>query len=237
MNGGLLHSAAGMNLATQIQDLRAQNIANANTIGYRRKLASAEAFSASLRAAAGLTLPDYREEVDLTAGRIIQTGEPLDIAIDGKAYLAVETDRGVRYTKNGSMQLDADSTLVAFDGTPILGEAGPIQIDPARGPIAISKEGDVTQDGETLGRLRVAEFENERQLISEGEGRYRARPGQEPLEPTESRVLQGHIEQSNVNVIDELVQMIAGFRAFEAAQKALVSVDRIRQQSVTNSRQ
>lgn len=234
MNGGLLQSAAGMDLATRIQDLRAQNISNANTIGYRKKLASAEAFSSSLRAAAGLTLPDYKEDIDFTPGLTTLTGEPLDVAVDGDGYFTIETEQGPRYTRNGNFSLDADATLVAFDGQPVLGTSGPIQFDPARGPATINRNGEVFQDGENIGKLSIARFADQRALIPQGDGRFRAAPNVPAEEATDASVLQGYLEQSNVNVVDELVEMIAGFRAFEAAQKAMVSVDRIHAQAVAS---
>lgn len=232
MNGGILHSAKALDLAIKFQDVRAQNIANANTVGYRRRVASAEAFSASLRAAAGLTLPGYKEEIDHSVGQIRHTGQDLDLAIDGKGWFAVETDRGERYTRNGEFHLDRDSRLVAFDGAPVLGDAGPIVIDPARGPVAIDARGEVVQDDQVVGRVRVVEFADDRRLKAEGDGRFAASFTDEPSEALDARVQQGYLEHANVNVIDEMVQMIAGFRAFEAAQKALMANDRIRAEQI-----
>lgn len=227
MNNGIIHSAKALNLAIKFQDTRAQNIANANTVGYQRRIASAEAFSTSLRAAAGLTLPDYKEEVDHSPGMIRHTGQELDLAIDGKGWFTLETDRGERYSRNGEFRIDRDGQLSAFDGTPVLGEAGPIILDPARGPVAVDSRGEMTQDNESIGRLRVVQFQDDRNLVPEGDGRYRASPNDEPAVATDSEVQQGYLEHSNVNVIDEMVQMISGFRAFEAAQKAMMANDRI----------
>lgn len=227
MNEGIIHAAKALNLAIQFQDTRAQNIANANTVGYQRRIASAEAFSTSLRAAAGLTLPDYKEEIDHSPGQIRHTGQELDLAIHGKGWFTLETERGDRFSRNGEFHIDRDGRLAAFDGAPVMGDAGPIVIDPARGPVAIDRRGDVVQDGQALGRLRIAQFDDDRNLVPEGDGRYRPASHDQPKEARDASVQQEYLEHSNVNVIDEMVQMISGFRAFEAAQKAMVANDRV----------
>lgn len=228
MNGGILHAAAALDLLGKMQDTRAQNLANASTVGYRKRVASVQAFASAMRQAAGLTLPDYREDVDHTSGVLTPTGQNLDLALEGKGFFAVETARGVRFTRNGNFALDGQGFLVAHDGARVLGQAGPLQADPARGSLAIDARGEVSQDGEPLGRLRVVEFQNLQRLIPEDSGRFREGPDAEPFESLESRVQQGYLENANVNVVDELVAMIAGLRAFEAAQRALSGIDRTR---------
>ncbi len=228
MNGGILQTAAALDLLGKMQDTRAQNLANASTVGYRKRVASAEAFASALRAAAGLTLPGYRESVDHTPGVIRSTGQDLDLAIEGKGFFAVETGRGVRFTRNGNFALNGEGFLVAQDGARVLGQTGPIQADPARGALLIDARGEINQDGEPLGRLRVVEFQNVQRLVAEDSGRFREGPDAEPFESLESEVQQGYLENANVNVVDELVQMIAGLRAFEAAQRALSGIDRTR---------
>lgn len=228
MNGGILHSAAALDLLSKIQDARAQNLANADTAGYRRRVASADAFAASLRAAAGIPLPGMREAIDFSQGDLRHTGQDLDLAIEGKGFFALETPAGPRFTRNGSFHLDAEGYLVAHDGARVQGETGPLQADPARGPLTVDAAGNVVQQDERIGRLRVVAFADEARLQPEAAGRFRETPGAEPREALEANVRQGYLEVSNVSVVDELVQMIGGFRAFEAAQKALVGIDRVR---------
>ncbi len=232
MDPGIVHSAAALDLLTKIQDARAQNLANASTIGYRKRIASADAFASSLRAAAGLTLPDYRQDIDHSPGDLRETGQPHDLAIEGPGFFALETNAGVRYTRNGNFQLDAEGFLVAADGARVLGEVGPIQADPGRGPLNIDPTGKATQDGEELARLRIVEFKNLPRLVPDDAGRFSEGPQAEPFDSVDAKVRQGYLENANVNVVDELVQMISGFRAFEAAQKALIGIDRIRGEAV-----
>jgi flagellar basal-body rod protein FlgG len=236
MSGGILHSAAGLRVLGKMHDARAQNIANANTVGYLRRVTSADTFASALRQASGLKLPDYREQVDFTEGDLRRTEADLDFAVEGPGFFALEGRGGVRFTRNGAFTLDGDGFLVAHDGAPVLGENGRIQVDPRRGPIAVDEKGDVVQDGERLGRLRVVEFENVRGLVPDQDGRFRDGGAARPFDSVEARVRQGWLENSNVDLVDEMVQMITGMRAFEAAQKALTTIDRVRGEAVNNNR-
>lgn len=228
MNGGTLHAAAAMDLLGRMQDTRAQNIANASTVGYRKRVTTVETFASSLRKAAGLTLPGLRHSIDFTPGNYNQTNNPLDLAISGKAFFAVETEQGMRYTRNGSFALNEKGLLVAADGSRVAGENGPIQADPARGPVEIDARGQVRQDDQLLGTLQLVEFENEHRLIPEDSGRFKEGPNAGLKESVASEVKQGYLELSNVNGVEEMVQMITGLRAFQAAEKALQGIDKTR---------
>lgn len=236
MNGGILHSAAAMDLLGRIQEARAQNLANADTAGYRKRISSAEAFAAALRQAGGLALPAYQGRIDFRPGDLRPTGGELDVAVEGKGFFSLETQEGVRFTRNGNFNLDGQGFLTAADGARVLGENGPIQADPLRGPLAFAENGDVLQANELLGRLRIVEFADPARLQPDGDGRFVEGAGADPTDSVESRVHQGYLEGSNVNVVDELVQMISGFRAFESAHKALVGIDRIRGEAINSHR-
>lgn len=234
MNGGVLHSAAALDLLGRIQDARAQNLANASTVGYRRRFASAEAFSHALRQAAGLRLPHLSEAIDFTQGQLRSTEQPLDLAIEGKGFFALETGDGVRYTRNGNFALDAGGILVAQDGSRVRAEGGGIlQADPARGALSFAASGEVRQGNDVVGRLELVEFADTARLRADADGRFRADTSAGAGPATDSNVRQGFLENANVGVVEELVQMISGFRAFEAAQKTLVGIDRIRTQAVS----
>jgi len=235
MNGGILQSAAALDLLGRMQETRAQNLANANTVGYRKRISSAEVFAATLRRAAGLTLPGLKQSIDFTPGNFQQTGNSLDLAIDGGAFFALETERGMRFTRNGNFSLDAGGFLVASDGARVAGENGPVQADPARGEVEIDRRGAVLQDGEPIGTLRLVEFRNQQRLAPDESGRFRDPAGADPFDSVDSSVKQGYLEMSNVNGIDEMIQMISGMRAFEAAQKALVGIDKIRAMGVSSN--
>jgi len=232
MNGGLLHAASALDMLGKMQDIRAQNIANANTTGYRRRIGSAEAFASSLKQAGGVRLATLREDVDSSQGNLRQTGAANDLALEGKGFFSLETEQGVRFTRNGAFHVHSSGDLVASDGARVLGEGGPIQVDPGRGPISVDERGNVTQENERVATLRVVEFEQQTRLQAEANGRWRAGPGANPTDAKETTVRQGFLESSNVNVVDELVQMISGLRAFESAQKSMQGIDRIRSRAV-----
>ena len=234
MDGGLLHCAAALNLQDKVQEARAQNLANANTDGYRRRIAVADAFSTALRMAMGTKLPGAKESIDFTSGPLRETGNDLDLAIDGKAFFALDTARGTRFTKNGNFTLNADGEIVASDGARLQGTSGPIRVRGNGGPITIDGSGKVSQDGAALGQVRLVDFANDKRLVAEDKGRFRDLPGANPTDSLDSRIQQGALEGSNVNEIDELVQMISGLRAFEAAQKSLVGLDRLRGEALNN---
>ncbi len=234
MDGGLLHCAAALDTLTKVQETRAQNLANANTDGYRRRIAVADAFSTAMRLAMGTKLPSAKESVDFTAGPLHETGNDLDLAIDGKGFFALDTTRGTRFTRNGNFTLNANGALVASDGSEVQGQGGPIVVRPNGGKIAVDEAGHVSQDGKPVGQLRVVQFANEKRLTGEDKGRFKELPGANPSEALDSKIRQGALEGSNVNVIDELVQMISGLRAFEAAQKSLIGLDRLRGEAINN---
>ena len=232
MNPAFLNAAAALNLISKMQDAHAQNLANASTVGYRKRLTSAEAFSSALRQASGLDTPKLKEGIDFSSGDLRDTDQPLDVAVEGKGFFVIKTERGERFTRAGAFQLDADGFLVTQNGEKVDGRTGPIQLDPQRGKPSIDTDGRVTQGGEQVGAIRVVEFADERELVAEDSGMFRAPQGARPREATTSKVRQHMLEAANVNVVDELVQMISGFRSFEAVQKTLLGIDRVKSQAI-----
>ena len=234
MNVGMLNAASALELISKMQDAHAENLANAATTGFRKRLTSAEVFSNALRQASGLAIPKANESLDFSEGQIHDTGEPLDVAIHGKGFFTIETPKGERYTRAGSFRVDPEGFLVDLDGNKVAGELGPIQLDPQRGRPTIDEQGTVNQESETVGKLKLAEFADPHQLIAEDGGLFRAPRGVTPQRPAESSVHQESLEASNVDVVDELVQMISGFRAFEAAQRTLTGLDRVKSQAISS---
>lgn len=233
MNPSMLNAASSLDLISKMQDAHAENLANAATTGYRKRLSSAEVFANALKQASGLVVPKYAESIDYSQGTLRSTGNSFDAAIEGKGFFAVETKNGERYTRAGAFQLDGEGFLVTPNGDRVAGESGSIQLDPALGPALIDTQGNVQQGGERLGRIKVVEFAEPEKLFAENAGLFRA-PSDVVAEPAiDSRVRQEHLEESNVDVVDELVQMIAGFRAFESAQRTLVGIDRVKSQALS----
>jgi len=158
----------------------------------------------------------------MSEGSISNTDCPYDFAIEGEGFFAVETGWGVRYTRAGNFRLDTESFLVTADGHRVLGEDGPIRVD---GQLVVNSEGLLYSGGREIGRLQVVVPENPDTLAKEGGGLFAAAGGMVPAGPGESRVVQGALELSNISVVREMVDMIAGYRIYEAAQRALLSHD------------
>ena len=152
-------------------DVVANNIANINTTGYK---ADGSLFEEYLSSAARSGQNQGRVSFvhdrgtwhDLSAGPIEQTGNPLDVAIDGNAFLVVQTPRGERYTRNGALQINGDGQLVTSDGDAVLGDAGPIQFQPTDNQVSISRDGTITvREGTSKadsarGKLRLVTFDD-----------------------------------------------------------------------------
>jgi flagellar basal body rod protein FlgG len=157
-------------------------------------------------------------KIDFSSGTIASTGRDLDVAIDGRGFFEVETERGIRYTRNGGFQRRADGLLTTADGEPVMGDGGPITLGP--GAVSVSADGTVKSGNAIVGRLRVVEFESEGDLIRESGSRFKALAGAQPAE-MEPKVIGGALEQSNVSVVDRMVALTEVSRGFEALQRGV----------------
>jgi flagellar basal-body rod protein FlgF len=166
-------------------------------------------------------------------GGLRATGSPLDLAIEGKGFFEVLTPEGLRWTRNGTLQIDNAGRLVNKDGHPILreGQGDPAQrvMQLASRNVTVSQRGDIFDGGNTVGRLALVDFLIPDDLQKVGNSNYTlkstARSAALPAE--EARVHQGFTESSNVNVVQEMADMIAANRVFEAAQKAIKGHDQM----------
>jgi flagellar basal-body rod protein FlgF len=209
----------------------ANNLANMNTVGYKADNslfeqfmmpeASADAFPTGSRDLA--YVQDRASWHNLDAGPLQRTGNPLDVAIDGNAFLVVQTAAGQRYTRNGALQIRADGTLVTSAGDPVVGNGGPIQFQTTDHDISIGEDGTITvREGANAtsdavrGQLQLAQFANPGALQKEGANLFSAPAAAGPPGPPQNvRVVQGAIEQSNVIAVTEMTRMIQVSRAYE----------------------
>jgi flagellar basal-body rod protein FlgF len=207
----------------------ANNIANLNTTGFKADGTVFEEYLMPVArenkfAAADSRLSFVRDRAtwhDLSPGPLQHTGNPLDLAIDGKAFFAVQTANGERYTRNGSFQVNATGQLVTTDGDPVLGESGPIQFQPSDNKINIAEDGTIrVREGEKAtvdsarGKLRLVSFANAGALHKDGSSRFRAPPNIQPQADTRARVMQGALEKSNVRAVVEMSRMIEITRTY-----------------------
>ena len=242
---GIYIAASGMLAESQRTDVIANNMANANTAGFKKDFAIIKDYaSRDIR-----RIHDGEKEPEIGAmgagalldavtthhsmGMMRVTDNALDFAIDGKGFFAVETPAGVRYTRNGSFTRAAGGDLVTQDGYRVLGLNGIINLEPAgqAGKVTASEDGRIFLDGVENNSFQLVAFEPETALIKEGATLYRAPDGVTPQAST-ATIRQGILELSNVNVITEMVNMINGFRAYETNSKVVQTHDALLDKAV-----
>ena len=204
------------------------NLANVSTVGYKRRC---NAFSKSLMAQGAGTKAVSGDESDLystfdfTQGSLIETGRKLDFALCGKGFFVIETPQGPLYTRNGMFRLDENGQIVDSLGRTVAGESGPISIPSSTGPsqISVSTDGNISAAGASVGKFKLVDFkDNESNLVADGFSCFQAPEGMEPPEAPENLIVkQGVHEGSNVQLVEELVDMIMVSRLYEANMKFL----------------
>ena len=223
-------------------DVVANNIANMNTNGYKADGSLFEEYLAtSARSDTGGRISFVRDRGvwhDMTAGQVESTGNPLDVAIDGDAFFAVQTARGERYTRNGAFHLNATGQLVTSDGDAVLGTAGPITFQPNDKQISIAADGTVSvREGSNKtstqrGTLRLVAFAKPQQLRKDGGSTFSAAAGDTPQDTTKATIAQGALEKSNVRGVVEMSRMIEITRSYTQVATLLQQQSDLSQQSV-----
>ncbi len=238
MLNGLYSAASALNTNFQTQDIVAHNLAHVNVPGFKRVLASVGIPTDNqpenqipVQSNAGVSAKNingvriHSQTFDFTQGQVIETGIPLNVAIDGDGFFEVESDGRTFYSRNGEFTLSLDGNLSLSSGQIVQGEGGPINI-PTNVPanaIEITSDGTVYGGGQQLGKIKLVDFDDRRVLNQVGTTLFEASPDAEPQQAT-ARIQQYHLESSNAQAVTELIQMISGMRHFEAAQKALTSI-------------
>jgi flagellar basal-body rod protein FlgF len=209
-------------------DVIANNIANVNTTGYKSDSSLFETYlntpahednfvGGDRRVAFVQDRGTYR---NMNEGPTQETRNPLDVAIDGQAFLAVQTPAGERYTRDGNMHINNLGQLVTAAGNPVLGTNGPIVFQPNDHDINITPDGAVTvvsgtnNTDQIRGNLRMVTFPEAQKMLKEGYNLYAAGEGGTPAQDTKSTLRQGFLEQSNVNAVSEMSRMMEVSRAY-----------------------
>jgi len=214
-------------------DITANNIANVTTPGFQ---SSHPLFVEFL-----VSVDDTGQEIsyvvdkgtvrNLNPGPVNFTGNPLDIGIEGRGYFVVETDDGTFYTRNGAFQLDASGQLITSAGATVLDDGNsPIVIAPGETQINIARDGTISTENGDIGRFRLVEFVDEQAMTNLGNSLMST--DQEPLEASESSVVQGMLEGSNVISVAEITRMIKLLRSYQAANQLILTEDEREQQAI-----
>jgi flagellar basal-body rod protein FlgF len=212
----LYTAASGLVAQSAKQDIIANNIANAQTPGFKRLRTSTVSFADELGQMSGILARDgdtrypkvaspgarieTTDKLDESAGPVQVTGNDYDVAIEGPGEFEVAGSDGKRYTRAGNFHIGPGDELVAADGAKVQGNSGAIRIP--KGKLEIKEDGAVVVDGTQIDQIKLSG----------------AKQG-------ETRLRQGQLEGSNVNAVSEMVEMIANMRAFEANQKVVQNVD------------
>jgi len=225
--------SAALNNDMQAMRTVAQNLANISTNGYKREVAYAGSFDQVLaqplerggsEALALAQAPVLSTVIDMQQGALKFTGSAFDVSLQGDGFLTVETTEGVRYTRQGNMQIDSQGRLALEGQGAVLGESGAIYL--RSGPFEIDSTGLVRQEGVDLDRLNLVDFENPAALDYQGAGLFaEGRSGGLVKGDFEGQVMQGYIETSNVKSMDEIVKMVEITRHFQTTHKVLQGYD------------
>jgi flagellar basal-body rod protein FlgF/flagellar basal-body rod protein FlgG len=226
MDSGFYAACTALMSKTQALESVANNLANANTAGFRsqQNQFSSVLANASLSGSSPLNLAvnNYgvlgSTHLDLSQGNLEKTGNDLDVAIDGTGFFKVQTANGQMYTRSGNFQVNANGQLITPGGDPVLGDKGPINV--SGGKVDIGPDGTISVNGAIAGKLKIVDFPATTQMASMGKTYYSA-PEASEIEPTHTSVQQGAVEASNVNPVTSAVELINVQRQAEMMERAL----------------
>lgn len=241
---GLYTGWTGMENEQKRLDIISNNLANSATVGYKKEGVTNQSFDDVLT----LKIRDESENftdkrigkmslgvklgevyTDYTQGSLRETGGTFDLAIEGSGFFKMEVldkdgNTKERYTRAGQFLMDKEGYIVDVNGNHLMSEGGNLQVPTDASRIIIDLQGNVFADGVQVDKLAVTDFEDYDYLKKFGETMYEAVDGSREKD-TAAGIRQGYTEQSNVNVVSEMVNMIAITRAYEANQKVIQSID------------
>ncbi len=242
MDNGIYAALTGCLAQVRRLDLMSNNLANANTAGFKVDTPVFEQFNTPKPATVqGPFVAESMNEAyvmgatprqnqyaacagtitDHSPGPLNETGGSLDMAIKGKGFFAIETPGGERYTRNGCFSRSSEGDLVTAEGHAVLNTNGERINLSESGEVIVQKDGLILQDDNPVGSLRIVDFPDKLVLEKEGDNCFKYNGNTPPAGPDEIHVLQGCYERSNVNVVKGIVTMIEVTRQFGAYQKVI----------------
>jgi len=206
----------------QQMNMTANNLANMSTPGYKAQQTLFSEYITQPRGGDVIRQSgnsgSYR---NLSVGSMTQTHNPFDVALQNEGYFAVQTPGGIRYTRDGGFTLDANRQLVNKNGYPVMNENNEqIQVQQDATQIRITEDGEITSEAGTIGRIKVARFENQQLMTRTGENLFNAE-GQGEIPAENVRIVQGFVENANVNPVIEMNRMIEVLRSYQSSQRML----------------
>lgn len=233
---GIYSSSNGMPPMLVRMEVIANNLANANTTGFKRdnmfvEMMTDPGVAPDVRAGDLTTRLNVQRTVDYGSGSLSETHNPLDVALLTDGWFVIQAKDGERYTRNGNFTLALDGTLTTREGLPVLGVDGVIKIPDVhkamQDGISISQAGLVSVGTKEIGVLRVVEISDMTQLRKVGDSMFRLQKNTtaEVRDKELPVIRQGFLEESNVDGIEEMIEMIEITRHFESNQKAIAAQD------------
>lgn len=238
---------AAANMVAQLnrQTVIANNIANVDTPGYKQDVTISEQFSSLLlrrlgsngeegpvigTVGTGVMMPQLK--LDRSQGELVTTGRPLDLALAGPGFLVVQTAEGARYTRAGVLQQDASGMLATVDGGLVLGRNGPVRLMPGS-DVIVKSDGRILQNDQQIDQLQLVEFPEDARLRKVGGG-YLLSEDAEPLAAVSTTILQGTVEQSNVDPLRATSEMMAALRMYQANQQVIQLQDQTLERAISD---
>lgn len=219
-----------MNANARWQETISENLSAANIPGFKKQDLSFAAVQAGVMSQANpdprvqFTLPRFSTSTNFSQGDLRQTGAPTDVAIEGRGFFNVQLPNGsTAYTRDGEFHINSSGQLTTKQGFLVMGEAGPIQIDPnLGGTISIAATGEISQGTEVRGKLQVVDFAQPQTLTQVGGGLFtNNNPAVQSVEVPQPSLHQGFLEGSNVSSVLEMANLVGVMRGFEANQRTM----------------
>lgn len=250
---GLYTAYTGMLNEQYRMDIMSNNLANADTVGFKKEGSTSQAYSEVMAVKIKDTTEDPNTPkrlgnmslgvkigetyTDFSQGSLRDTGNTYDLALSGDGFFNIEFtnkagETSTKYTRAGNFTLTKDGYLTTKDGDYVLGENGRIQLSTTAGNTVIMEDGSIYQDDVLVTKLKITEFEDTNYLTHYGESMWDAKEGAVANDATDFRIHQGYVEMSNISVVTEMVNMISIQRQYEANQKLITTYDESLDKSV-----
>ncbi|MCB0191061.1 MAG: flagellar hook-basal body protein [Anaerolineae bacterium] len=239
---GLYTSAAGMLTGLRRHETIVHNLSNVRTIGYKADRATLEDFPSLLltevrggrtrsevgRAGTGVSLADLK--TDFSSGPLKLTDNPLDFAIAEEGFFRIQTEDGVRYTRDGRFHRDVDGRLITANGYYVLGENGPINLP--QGALTVTPQGQIFVNDTQIDQLTLAQFADNDNIIKDSQTTFAARDAEpELMQLQDIQIYQGYLEESNLDSAQAITEMMSVLRAYQASQRFVQFQDQINDQA------
>jgi flagellar basal-body rod protein FlgF/flagellar basal-body rod protein FlgG len=223
MSSGYYSAVSGAVARMQALDVLTNNLSNVGTAGFKKSTVNFSSYldeAGQAGNAKGINYSFIGSVVpDMSDGTAIETGNPLNLAIMGEGFFKVQGEDGFFFTRQGSFRLDPDGVLITPTGHKVMGAGGPIIL--GTNEITVSKDGQISTANGSAGKMNLYRFDDMSQLERVKDGVFKAVDGAEEKIVQNPAIMQGRIEGSNVNILQEMAQMVAGVRYFESYEKIM----------------